>query len=180
MENKKEEYSFRKKEKEKERLSRIRPKKIKRIALWALPVFFIVGGIYLWLNRLPENPSPEQPKITVFYSPTCACCADYMPYLKRNGFSVEAVKTQDMLSIKEQYQIPQKMESCHTSAVGDYFVEGHMPAEIIKKLLAEKPDILGIALPGMPQGSPGMSGFKNSKWTIYGLADNEWFEFLSL
>lgn len=84
-----------------------------------------------------------------------------------------------MLSVKEKYQIPPEMESCHTSVIGDYFVEGHMPVEVIDKLLEEKPEINGITLPGMPQGSPGMAGLKSGKWTIYSLSNGQSSEFLS-
>lgn len=177
---KKEKYLLKKQEREKERILRVRQKKIKKITILALPTFLVLGGVFLWLNYGPEGnqtQDQEKPKITVFYSPTCACCMDYIPYLKRNGFEVEERKTQDMLSIKERYQIPQEMESCHTSVTGDYFVEGHMPVEVINKLFEEKPEINGIALPGMPQGSPGMGGIKKGSFEIYGLTNGQASEF---
>ena len=72
-----------------------------------------------------------------------------------------------MGAIKERYGVPRNLESCHTEIIGGYFVEGHMPIEAIEKLLSERPDIRGIALPGMPSGSPGMPGPKTEPWTIY-------------
>lgn len=149
-------------------------------------VVFIVGGTILisallifGFGKQGSQPVLENGRITVFYSPTCACCIQYISYLKRNGFKVlekkDMAKRMDLL---EKYQIPQEMTACHTSIIGDYFVEGHMPVEIIKKLLEEKPEIDGIALPGMPPGSPGMSGFKTGKWTIYGLLDGRPSEFM--
>lgn len=78
---------------------------------------------------------------------------------------------EDMTSVKQAYRIPQNMISCHTAVIGDYFVEGHVTVEAIKKMLEEKPVIDGIALPGMPPGSPGMPGEKTEALKIYALFD---------
>ena len=83
-----------------------------------------------------------------------------------------------MSSIKEKYQIPPSMRSCHTVVIEDYFVEGHVPIEAIKKLFAEKPDIDGIVLAGMPSGSPGMPGQKTEAFKIYALRDSQTSEFM--
>ena len=80
--------------------------------------------------------------------------------------------------IKSQYQIPAEMQSCHTSVIDDYFIEGHVPMEAIEKLMNEKPDIDGIALPRMPSGSPGMPGVKTETWIIYSLKDGQYEEFM--
>ncbi len=85
-----------------------------------------------------------------------------------------------MSSIKEKYQIPQNMESCHTAVIADYFVEGHVPIEAIEELLKEKLDIDGIALPGMPSGSPGMPGQKIEAFKIYALSDGMASEFMTI
>ena len=91
------------------------------------------------------------------------------------------VNTQNMLTIKEKYNIPQDLESCHTGIVGNYFLEGHIPIEAIKKLLEEKPDILGIALPGMPSDAPGMGGVKKGEYKVQGLSkDGSVFDFMSI
>lgn len=179
--SKKEEYLLRREQKEKDRLKRIRQKKIKKITILAVPILLVLGGIFIWLNYLPKEDQStvqEKPKITVFYSPTCSCCQEYLPYLKRNGFEVEQKPTRDMLSIKEKYQIPPEMESCHTSVIDNYFVEGHMPVEVIKKLLEEKPEIDGITLPGMPAGSPGMGGVKKESFEIHALTNGQMSEFM--
>lgn len=175
---KRERRLLKKQQKEQERRLLQRRKKIKKVIFISLPILLIVGGvIFGLLNLSQDNKESEKIKATVFYSPTCSCCQEYIPYLKRQGFSVEAKPTRDMLSIKEQYQIPREMEACHTSVIEDYFVEGHMPIEAIKKLLEEKPEIDGIALPGMPLGSPGMGGVKKDLFQIYALKDGQISEF---
>lgn len=97
--------------------------------------------------------------------------------MEDEGFSVETVRTSDISSIKARYGIPANMESCHTAVIGDYFVEGHVPEEIIQKMLSEQPDIDGIMLPRMPSGSPGMPGQKTGVWIIYQLKDGEVSEY---
>ena len=179
---KRERRLLRKEQREQDRVHLARNKKIKKMISISLPILLIVGGIVFGLlNLSPDSEEFDKPKATVFYSPTCSCCQEYIPYLKRQGFSVEAKSTRDMLSVKERYQIPSEIESCHTTIIGDYFVEGHMPIEAINKLLTEKPDILGIGLAGMPLGSPGMGGVKREVFKIYGLSKEEKVtEFLSL
>ena len=137
-------------------------------------------SFYLFaLNKNQENqPTGEKLKITVFYSPNCSCCQEYLTYLSAQGFQVEKKETRDMLSVKEKYQIPSEMESCHTAIIGNYFFEGHIPVAAIKKLLEEKPNIKGIALPGMPEGAPGMGGYKAEALKIYSvLKDSNVSEF---
>lgn len=111
-------------------------------------------------------------KVTIFQDPSCGCCGLYSDYMKRNGFDVEVKKVSNLAPIKEQYGIPKDMLSCHTSVIEDYFVEGHVPVEAIQKLLAEKPDIRGISLPGMPSASPGMPGKKNGHFIIYSISED--------
>ncbi len=97
----------------------------------------------------------------------CGCCVGYSAFLEQQGFDVETVELFDMQPIKDKYNIPQHMESCHTTVIGDYFIEGHVPLEGIQKLLIEKPDIKGISLPRMPAGTPGMPGVKQEPYVIY-------------
>ena len=103
-------------------------------------------------------------EITVYKSPTCGCCVGYISELEKQGFKVNAIITEGMNSIKEKYNIPREMQSCHTSIIGGYFIEGHIPIEVVNKLLEEKPEIDGIALPDMPSGTPGMPGQKTGTW----------------
>jgi len=96
------------------------------------------------------------PVVLVHKSPTCGCCAKWIDHLRESGFTVEVDETSDMGAVKERVGIPAAKGSCHTAEVGGYFVEGHVPAGDIHRLLAEKPDARGITAPGMPIGSPGM------------------------
>ncbi len=109
-------------------------------------------------------------KVLVYKSNTCGCCSVYVDYLKSKGsLNVEVVNLADLSEIKSRYSIPSMLQSCHTTVIGDYFVEGHIPIEAVQKLIAEKPDIMGIAMPGMPSGSPGMPGSKTGDFIIYGV-----------
>ncbi len=122
----------------------------------------------------------EKEKLVVYKSPSCGCCVGWISYMKKSDFDVEAVNTKDLQSIKGKYQIPYSLQSCHTAVIGDYFIEGHVPIEAINKLLEEKPDIDGIALPEMPAGSPGMPGIKSGEFVIYSLKDGIESEFMRL
>ena len=88
--------------------------------------------------------------------------------------------TDNLDEVKDRFDIPQDMRSCHTSVIGDYYIEGHVPVAAIEKLLAEQPDVDGIALPGMPSGSPGMTGEQQAPFVIYAVAHGEVFEFMTL
>lgn len=95
-------------------------------------------------------------EVTVYKSPTCGCCKKWISHLKDNGFKVNAYDVQDVAPIKQRSGISPSQASCHTALVGGYVVEGHVPANDIKRMLKEKPDIKGLTVPGMPIGSPGM------------------------
>ena len=107
-------------------------------------------------------------KAIVYKSPTCGCCNNYVSYLKKQGFEVEArnVSDQELQDVKSKHNIPNNLGSCHTTVIGDYAIEGHIPVQSIAKLLDEKPDVSGIALPGMPEGSPGMGGVKRGTFAV--------------
>ena len=94
--------------------------------------------------------------MTVHKSASCGCCAKWVEHVQKHGFTVKVVNVDDIMAVKAKAGIPGKLASCHTSMVGGYVVEGHVPAADIKKLLASKPKAKGIAVPGMPMGSPGM------------------------
>lgn len=96
------------------------------------------------------------PTVVVHKDPYCGCCNGWIEHMRKAGFPVEARNESDMGPIKAQAGVPFGKGSCHTAMVGGYFIEGHVPAEDVKRLLAEKPDALGLVLPGMPMGSPGM------------------------
>ena len=120
-------------------------------------------------------------KIDFYTSGTCGCCSVYEKYLARNGVDVNVVNNQKISEIKEKYGVPLDLESCHTFIIGDYFIEGHMPLEAIDKLLKEKPNIAGIALAGMPNGAPGMTGTKDEDFVIYSVnKDGTYQEFMRI
>ena len=106
------------------------------------------------------------PTITVYKSPTCGCCSKWVKHLESNGFTVDAKNTNNLSTIKQQLGIDPQVQSCHTAKIGDYVVEGHVPASDIKKMLTDKPDILGLAVPGMPMGSPGMEGSRKVNYNV--------------
>ncbi len=105
--------------------------------------------------------------ITVYKSPTCGCCKKWITHLEDNGFKVKAIDSNDMASIKDQQGVPMGARSCHTAVVNDYVIEGHVPAQDIKNLLKEKRAVAGLAVPGMPMGSPGMEGSRVDKYMVY-------------
>ena len=112
-------------------------------------------------------------ELTVFRSPTCGCCGQWIEHMEATGFTVKDNVTEDMTAIKEQYGVPANLASCHTTIVDGYVVEGHIPAQDVQRLLAEKPDIAGIAVPGMPIGSPGMeSGDYVEPYTVFSFQED--------
>jgi hypothetical protein len=96
------------------------------------------------------------PLALVHKSPSCGCCGLWVEHLEDSGFRVEVRNSDDVNPVKQRLGVPYGKGSCHTAEIGGYFIEGHVPAEDIKRLLAEKPDAKGLVLPGMPMGSPGM------------------------
>jgi len=100
----------------------------------------------------------ELPTVLVYKTASCLCCNGWVAHLEAAGFTVDARDVRDIMSVKRDGGVPVAMSSCHTAFVDGYVVEGHVPADQVKRLLAERPDIAGIAVPGMPMGSPGMEG----------------------
>jgi len=106
----------------------------------------------------PDSGSGEQIALTVYKDPNCACCSEWIAHMEKNHFSVEAINSNDLESIKADKNIPAQYQSCHTGiSTEGYFFEGHVPAKTIKRFLSEKPEgALGLTVPSMPVGSPGM------------------------
>ncbi|RDU64977.1 CopG family transcriptional regulator [Helicobacter didelphidarum] len=117
-------------------------------------------------NYAKSNPAIQVLKI--YESPTCGCCGHWAKYMSENGFKIEEIKTNDFMKIKTQYNIKEPYRSCHTAVINGYAIEGHVPYNEVKKLLSEKPkDVIGIAVAGMPQGSPGMEqGFPDDTYDV--------------
>ena len=95
-------------------------------------------------------------EITVYRSPNCGCCGGWVEHARKHGFKVEDIKTDDLEALKQKYNIPTELAACHTTIVDGYVMEGHIPADDIKRFLQEKPELAGLAVPGMPLGTPGM------------------------
>ena len=114
----------------------------------------------------------EPPAATMYVNPQCGCCQGHVNYLRQNGFKITVKETHDMSLIRRQHRVPEKFEGCHIMLIDGYVVEGHVPAAAIKKLLAERPKIKGISLPGMPEGSPGMTGVKAEPFKILEITDD--------
>ena len=102
--------------------------------------------------------SGELASIHVYKSPTCDCCVKWVDHLEEAGFQVTTEDVTNLGAVKAQQGVPMDLSSCHTALVGDYVIEGHVPAHTIKALLAEAPEVRGLSTPGMPIGSPGMEG----------------------
>ncbi len=116
----------------------------------------LVLGIALTLSSLTISAAESFPTVTVYKSATCGCCDAWVMHLEENGFKVQTRNVENMAPYKKQANVPYGASSCHTAFVGGYAVEGHVPAADIKGMLTEKPAIRGLAVPGMPMGSPGM------------------------
>jgi hypothetical protein len=122
------------------------------------PASLLAAAALLLVATLGAGPARDGDEIVVYKSPSCGCCEKWIEHLRANGLSVQAHDAVSMNQIKRENGIPPALRSCHTAFVGGYFIEGHVPAEDIRRLLATRPPILGLALPKMPVGSPGMEG----------------------
>ncbi|SDW84913.1 DUF411 domain-containing protein [Marinobacter mobilis] len=121
----------------------------------------------LALGLSPLATAQAEETVTVYKSPTCGCCSDWVRHMEDNGFEVNAINTQQINQIKADAGVPQGLASCHTAFVGDYIIEGHVPASDIRRLLAEAPAARGLSVPGMPAGSPGMEmGDRQDPYTV--------------
>ena len=118
--------------------------------------------------------------VEVFKTPSCGCCYGYVLFLEEEKFDVKQTDMRSLHTIKQKYNIQVEMQSCHTTIMGKYFIEGHVPFEAVNKLLKEQPDIDGIALPGMPIGTPGMPGDKDEPYVIYQLKDGKSSVFMTI
>jgi hypothetical protein len=120
------------------------------------------------LLAIVSGPASAQmpPAVTVYKSPTCGCCAKWVEHVKKAGFAVTVKDVPNVGEVKLANGVPADLASCHTALVAGYVVEGHVPADVMQKLLKEKPAVAGIAVPGMPMGSPGMEGSYADRYNI--------------
>ena len=114
------------------------------------------SGATLLVAPLVLRAATPSPAMTVYKSPSCGCCKSWVALVKGAGFDVKVVDLDDLSEIKRTAGVPSDLQTCHTALVGKYVVEGHVPPDLIHKLLSEQPKITGLAVPGMPVGSPGM------------------------
>jgi hypothetical protein len=126
----------------------------------AAPLLLIAAAC----SRPAEASGPE---ITVYKTPTCGCCNAWVDHLRAEGFRVTTENLPDLTEIKREHGVPDELASCHTGLVDGYAVEGHVPADVIRRLLAERPEVSGLAVPGMPMGSPGMEGPYSQAYEVY-------------
>ena len=141
-----------------------------RNAFALLPAIALIGGL---LSFAPEHAHadaashvPGDHTMHVVKTPTCGCCAAWVELARREGYEVEVTDTTDFEGMKTAANVPEPLWSCHTVRIGGYTVEGHVPFAAIAKLMDEKPDVAGIAVPGMPMGSPGMGDDPNARFDV--------------
>ena len=153
--------------------------KLSALAVLSISFFLIFNFATIKQDALALTKADKQ-KIEVFKTPSCGCCYGYVLFLEEEKFAVKQTDMRSLHTVKKKYNIPLEMQSCHTSILGKYFIEGHVPLEAINKLLKEQPDIDGIALPGMPIGTPGMPGEKEEPFIIYQLVDGKSSVFMTI
>jgi len=160
---------------------------IKKEYMWLVGILVLVVGALFFVFSGPKvsdyaSLNDFEGDVTIYKSLSCGCCSVYVNYFKNKGSSrVQVVDVGGDNSIKTESGVPNGLESCHTTIIGDYFVEGHIPLEAVNRLLKEKPDIKGIAMSGMPPGSPGMPGTKIGDFVIYAVGyDGDYEEFMRI
>ena len=140
-------------------------------ALAVISLIVALGAGYVW--SIEPGTVSDKTQMVVYKTPACGCCDKWVLHLRDKDFDVKVNLVSETKSIRTQVGVPREMASCHTAIVGDYWVEGHVPADLIHKLLTEQPvGIKGIAAPGMPLGSPGMESPKPSKYKVLSVDDN--------
>jgi hypothetical protein len=139
---------------------------ITRRDLLACGSLMALGAVVGWSSRAAaESKMP----VMLYKTPGCECCSGYADYLRSHGFTVTVKETGKLAAISGNAGVPPELAGCHTSFVGGYVIDGHVPIEAVQKLLAERPAIKGLALAGMPPGSPGMPGPKQEPFTIHAI-----------
>jgi len=146
--------------------------KTKRKTPWALLLTSTAAAALIALIVWPGAPTTyaEEADIVVYKTATCSCCGKWVDHLRDAGLTVDVVNVEHTQAIQRRVGVPRNLGSCHTAVVGDYWVEGHVPADLVQRLMTEKPaEIRGIAVPGMPMGSPGMEGPNPAEYDIVAL-----------
>ncbi len=163
------------------------------MAIAGVAVVTVAGGVYVASSHKAPSIIANQPKsevlasvwdretesysgnvnMTVYRSPSCGCCGGWIEHAKKHGFQVTDIKTDDIEAVKQEHNIPQDLAACHTTMIDGYVMEGHIPVDDIKRFLKQKPNVAGLAVPGMPLGTPGMeSGDRKQAFDILAFDDN--------
>jgi hypothetical protein len=125
---------------------------------------------------IQDQQTPLKPIVlnaTVYHSPDCNCCGGWIDHLKTQGFKITDFSVPDIETIKQKYNVPDNLSSCHTAIVNRYVIEGHVPADDIKRLLQEKPNVVGLSVPQMPVGTPGMEmGNRKDPFSVFSFDGN--------
>jgi len=123
-----------------------------------------IGMAFLLSIAVDMSAAPSS--LTVYKSKTCGCCGKWVEHMRANGFKVTVNEVVSTAEYRQKYGVPEKLQSCHTAVVNGYSIEGHVPAAEIQRLLKEKPKAKGLAVPGMPAGSPGMEGPRHDAYSV--------------
>lgn len=138
-----------------------------RIAILIMSCCVVAAGIAVGAAH-----GQEEPVVEVYKSSTCGCCSKWVAHLEEHGFAVKATDVPNINRVKEIVGVPEGVASCHTAIVDGYVIEGHVPAEDVRRLLADRPPIAGLAVPGMPLGSPGMEGPNPQPYDVIGFDED--------
>lgn len=149
---------------------------IRRHLLFWMALFVAAAGLQLYAQKKPAPATANDVK--VYLSPTCGCCGIWADHMAAAKFTVAREVTRELHAVPVRQRVPAQLQTCHTAVVGDYIVEGHVPADVVRQMLKEKPKIVGIAVPGMPIGSPGMEGPNPRSYSIIAFrADGTTYEY---
>ncbi|MGH8584351.1 MAG: DUF411 domain-containing protein [Gammaproteobacteria bacterium] len=132
----------------------------RRRGAWTLSLHLALFGLTFATGALAAD-------LTVYKRPTCGCCKKWVDHMRAAGFTVTVNDVKSVEPVKREHAVPPGMASCHTALVEGYVVEGHVPVDVVQRLLKERPKVSGIAVPGMPMGSPGMEGPRQDSYEIY-------------
>ena len=132
---------------------------MRRLAIAGAAVLMLAGSVGI-------SAQGRQATVEVYKSPTCGCCSKWADHLRSHGFQVRVTDTETVDQLKTKYGVPRQARSCHTALVGGYVIEGHVPAADVQRLLKDRPAVVGIAVPGMPIGSPGMEGGSKEAYEV--------------
>ena len=145
-----------------------------KIKIFSSAFLVLTVSIYIGFNFSAKTAEADTVKeeIMVYKSPTCGCCKKWVKHLESEGFNVKTKNIRNLQPVKNEIGVKRQFQSCHTAKIGGYFIEGHVPAADIKRMLSEKPNIKGLAVPGMPMGSPGMEGHRIDKYDVLAIDNN--------